>query len=309
MAGGKAAPGADLAREAAAARAAAWERAFAASQLPDFVRARLEDAGAGKTPWISTMTPSELRLSRSHGLLPIATVSGTICFQYGYSWTEGHASGWSAALERIRAEAIACGANAVVDVKMRTARAGLVGSMDFTLLGTAVRVGGLRPSPSPVIATVPALEFVRLLEAGITPVGLAVGACYDWLTDYNKTLSQGGYLNFRNQPLNTLGNFWEGIRRAAHARLREDVARQGSGVLAHTQFGELIKREGEDNAPDRYLGRHIVIGTVVDTRPGEGVPHGIRTVVDMRDDLSPLHRSSPRERNAYDQTNDEEGDI
>jgi uncharacterized protein YbjQ (UPF0145 family) len=308
LTGGGAAPASDAARQAAAARSAEWERALARSQLPAFVRSRLEEAGAGRTPWISTMTPSELRLARSHGLRPIATVSGTICFQFGYSWTEGHATGWGSAVDRIRAEAVACGANAVVDVKMRTARVGLAQSMDFTLVGTAVRLEGLEPSLAPVIATVPALEFVRLLEAGITPVGLAVGACYDWLTDLGKTYAQGGYMNFSNQPLNTLGNFWERIRRTAHARLREDVARQGAGVLAHTQFGEILKQEGGENMPDRYLGRHIVIGTVVDTRPGEGVPHDIRTVVDMRDDLSPLNRSWSRDRNAYD-TNDREGDI
>jgi uncharacterized protein YbjQ (UPF0145 family) len=307
LAGG-ASPGSDAARAATAARAAEWEIALARSQLPTFVRSRLEDARAGRTPWISTMTPSELRLARSHGLRPIATVSGTICFQFGYSWTEGHATGWGSAVDRIRAEAVACGANAVVDVKMRTARVGVARSMDFTLVGTAVRLEGLKPSPAPAIATVPALEFVRLLEAGITPVGLGVGACYDWLTDMSKTYAQGGYMSFGNQPLNTLGNFWERIRRAAHARLREDVARQGSGVLAHTQFSQLIKSEGEDNMPDRYLGRHIVIGTVVDTRPGEGVPHAIRTVVDMRDGVSPLNQSWSRERNAYD-TNDHEGDI
>jgi hypothetical protein len=272
---------------AAQARMAEWERAIDQGDLPSFVKERLGAAAAGKVPWLSTMTPAELLLARSHGLRPLATVSATCWYQYGYSWTEGHAAGWRTALERLRREAIACGANAVVDVKMKTVRLPVGSSMDYSLVGTAVRFERLGPSQDPVIAAVPALEFVRLLEAGVVPTGLAVGACYEWMPDYNG--SMGGYFGM-NQPLGSLSSFWERIRRMAHADLREDAQRQGNGVLAHTHFGQLIKQEG-DKQPDQYLGRHIVIGTVVQVERGQGVPHGIESVVDMRDDLSPLIRT------------------
>jgi hypothetical protein len=296
---------AQAAAQAAAERARAWEIGLTRGPLPAFVTDRLAEAGAGKRPWISTMTPVELLLSKTHGLRPLATVTGTCWYQYGRSWTEGHAEGWSLALQRIREEAVACGANAVVDVKLRTA-AGEGASMDFTLVGTAVRMLGLPPSPEPVIATVPAIEFVRLLEMGVVPTGLAVGARYDWLVDYNK--AYGGGWTWNNQPLSSLGSFWEQLRRSAHYDLKRDAARQGTGVLAHTQFGQLIKQEGGDNNPDRYLGRHIVIGTVVHTQPGTGVPHDITTVVDMRDELSPLINPSSSGHNAYE-TNEREGAI
>ncbi len=163
------------------ARAAAWEDALARQSLPPFVVDRLQNAAIGKQPWVATMSPAELLLAKSHGVKPIATVSGTCWFHYGWSWTEGHEEGWHHALNRIRREAIACGANAIVDVRMRTLRHSFGPSMDFTLIGTAIRVDGLKPSPDPIVATVPALEFVRLLEMGIVPVGIAVGARYDWL--------------------------------------------------------------------------------------------------------------------------------
>lgn len=290
---------------AAAARTAAWEVALGRDQLPDFVEARLKAASEGKTPWMSTMTPAELLILKSHRARPLATVSGTCWYQYGYSWTKGHADGWRMALARIKAEAVACGANAVVDVKMRTSRAMDASSMDYTLLGTAIRFSDLPPSPEPVIATVPALEFVRLLEAGIMPTGIAVGAHYEWLTDYNG--AYGGNLVWGNQPLSSLGNFWESIRRQAHQDLKNHAKQQGTGVLAHTHFGQIIKREVEKQ-PDQYLGRHIVIGTVVQTRPGDPIPHPIRTVVDMRDDLSPLVQTRPSHHNAY-ASNEREGSI
>ena len=299
-------PATDAAQAASKARQAAWESALTHGGLPPFVQARLEAAAAGRTPWIATMTPSELLLARSHGVRPVATVSGTCWYQYGRSWTEGHAAGWATALKRIKAEAVACGACAIVDVKMRTVQGADGPSMDFTLLGTAVRIASLPPTPDPVVATVPALEFVRLLEMGVVPVGLAVGARYDWFTDNGRLA--GGSGSWSNQPLTTLGRFWEKVRRAAHAELKRDVARQGTGVLAHTQFGQLIKREGDKDTPDRYLGRHIVIGTVVQTQTGDGVPHHIRTVVDMRDDLSPLLDAKSQGGGAYG-LNDQEGVI
>lgn len=304
LGGGSAAAGAAQAQ--ADARLAAWEAALAHGGLPAFVQARLESAGAGRTPWIATMTPSELLLARSHGVRPVATVSGTCWYQYGRSWTEGHAAGWASALHRIKAEAVACGASAIVDVKMRTVQGADGPSMDFTLLGTAVRIGDLPPSPDPVVATVPALEFVRLLEMGVVPVGLAVGARYDWLTDTWGRADGAG--SWTNQPLTSLSKFWERVRRAAHQELRKDVARQGTGVLAHTQFGQLLKQEGGEDNPARYLGRHIVIGTVVQTHARDGVPHHIRTVVDMRDDLSPLLGAKLQGGGAYG-LNDQEGVI
>jgi hypothetical protein len=275
---------------AAATRSAAWEASFQSGRPPDFVAARLADASSGRAPWLATMTPADLLLARSYGVRPISTVSGTCWFQYGRSWTEGHVTGWRTALQRLRAEAVACGANAVVDVKLRTAAGGVLSaSMDYTLIGTAVRISGLQPAPDPVVATVPALEFARLLQMGVVPCGLAVGAHYEWLTDYNN--SYGGSFNWNNQPLSTLSSFWEKVRRVAHAELRADTARQGAGVLAHTQFSQLLKQE-VDKQPVRYLGRHIVIGTVIEAGKSDRFPDDTRTVIDMRDGLSPLTRAT-----------------
>ncbi|WP_116089806.1 hypothetical protein [Sphingomonas crusticola] len=302
-----------------------WETAFEQGTLPQPVLERLADARAGRTPWVATMTPAELLTARSHGCRPIATVSGTCWYNFGYSWTEGHAAGWASALDRIRREAYAAGANAVVDVQMRTIRHRFGQSMDFTLLGTAIRVDGLPPSSDPVIATVPALEFVRLLEMGIVPTGIAVGARYEWLGNWRGGERWGGFAsgswtgsgvttqmqtNFfaGNQPLTELGRFWESIRRDAHADLRAHAAAMGNGVLAHTNFGQIIRQE-RDKQPPAYLGRHIVVGTVVDTPFGAPVPHGIEPVVDMRDS-DVLSRAAGHRHTIYsDNLSEGEGPI
>ena len=302
---------------AATARDRDWQAALADGRLPEPVLERLADARAGRMPWVATMTPAELLTARSHGCRPIATISGTCWYNFGYSWTEGHAEGWAYALDRIRREALAAGANAVVDVQMRTIRHRFGPSMDFTLLGTAIRIDGLPPSADPVIATVPALEFVQLLEMGIVPTGIAVGARYEWLggggVGWGRGRERSGYGNnwgnrwggqatqwqssifAGNQPLTELGGFWEG--RDAHADLRAHAATMGNGVLAHTHFGQIIRQE-RDKQPPAYLGRHIVVGTVVDTPFGAGVPHGVEPVLDMRDDLT-LRRSGVHRHNVY----------
>jgi len=263
------------------AAAARWDdlvESLRAGAVPAAIRRRLEGARAARLPWTATLTPAELLIAQRHGLRPIAAVSATCWLYYGWSWTEGHRQGWEAALRRLREEAKAAGANAVLDVKMRTVRLPVADSMDFTLIGTAVAVEGLPASPEPVIATVPALEFVKLIEADVVPSGIAVGTAYDVLMDlWGATqLALMG-----NVESTLLSQFWERLRRRAQAALRASAAGQGNGVLAHVNFSEMRVLPGDDNQPKRYLGRHIVVATTVDARRGDPLPHDIGMVVDM----------------------------
>jgi len=244
--------------------------------VPRLVHRRLADSKSGALPWVSTLTAPEMSLARSHGLKMLAPIAATCWMHYGFSWTEGHAQGWRNALSRLQAEAAALGANAVIDTRMVTVELEMENSMDYSLVGTAVRVEGLPPSNAPVISTVPALEFVQLLEAGIVPVGLAVGARFQWSNGPLDTAATGSW---RNQALKQTTAFWEKIRRHAHADLRADAARQGTGVLAQLQFSQLFKVENPE--PGRLLGRHIVIGTVVDCEEHATFHHPVEFVLDL----------------------------
>jgi hypothetical protein len=295
----------DEARQAAHERRIAdIENALRNNTVPAGTRARLEAARGGRLPWLATLTPAELMVVRSHGLKPIAAVSATCWMHYGWSWTEGHAQGWEAALRRLRGEAKAAGANAVLDVKMRTVPLNIEHSMDFTLVGTAVYVEGLPVSQDPIVATVPALEFVKLLEADVVATGIAIGAQYDWLNDWRGNASQtwGGNVESR-----ALSQFWETIRQRTHAELRRSAAAQGNGVLAHVNFGQLFEFEGGKDQPKRFLGRQIVIATTVDTRRGVPFPHRIRMVMDMHAGGTAL-TGHDRHHQSY-ASNDEEGAI
>ncbi|WP_051622441.1 heavy metal-binding domain-containing protein [Acidocella facilis] len=257
-------------------------------RIPRDTLARLTETVEGRKPWMATLTPAELRLARSHGLKPIAAISATCWLHYGWSWTLGHAQGWETALKRLADEARACGANAVLDVKMRTIPLDVDSSMDFSLTGTAVKLEGLPPSNDPIIATVPALEFVKLLEADVVPTGIAIGAHYEWLRDWRGYAANPSL--WFNVEASQLSGLWEIVRRKAHANLRETARPRGNGVLAHVNFSQIfeVERDYGQQKIKEYLARHIVVATTVDARRGTKLPHDVVMMVDMRDGFSPL---------------------
>ncbi len=297
-------PDAQARQDAHAQRQADILASLPTNAVPAATRQRLAEARAGRMPWVATLTPAELMIARSHGLRPVASVSATCWMHYGWSWTEGHAQGWGTALRRLREEAKAAGANAVLDVKMRTIPLAVPESMDFTLVGTAVTMEGLKPSDHPVVATVPALEFVKLLEADVVPTGIAVGAKYHWLTDWQGSARQSWMGNTESK---TLSQFWERVRRDAHGELKKNAHPQGNGVLAHVNFSQMFEFEDGEGKPKRYLGRHIVIATTVEATRGTPFPHDIGMAVDMHAGGTPLKGTVPHHQSYA--SNEQEGGI
>ncbi len=288
-------------RAAAEARQADILAAIANDTVPKSMRERLAGSRDGTSPWLATLSPAELLITRSHGIRPIAAVSATCWMHYGYSWTQGHEQGWNTALERLRDEARAAGANAVLDVKMRTIPMDVENSMDFSLVGTAVKIDGLPPSNDPIVATVPALEFVKLLEADIVPTGIAIGAVYEWMSDWRRStnLFWAG-----NTECNALSRLWESVRQPAHRQLRDNARKQGNGALAHVNFSQMFEREGD---PKQYLARYIVIATTVDIPKFKAISHDFQMVVDMHAGNTPL-TGTIRHHQSY-ASNEEEGAI
>ena len=292
-------------RAEAAARQADILNSLYRGTVPTRVRRRLEGAHSGKLPWMATLTPAELLAVRSHGIKPVASVSATCWLHHGWSWTEGHQQGWQTALRRLREEAVAAGANAVLDVKMRTVRLPVEDSMDFTLVGTAVRVADMPPSREPIVATVPTLEFVKLLEADVVPTGIAVGAAYEWLTDWLNNANQAWMGNIEAFELSQL---WDRVRCHSYSQLRQHAREQGNGVLAHIDFSQMFEVKRGDKQPKQYLGRHIVVATTVDARRGASFPHELKIVVDLHAGATPLVGTT-RHHQSYAVANEEEGAI
>jgi hypothetical protein len=183
---------------------------------------------------------------------------------------------------------------------MRTIPIGMENSMDFSLIGTAIKVDGLPPSEEPIVATVPALEFVKLLDADIVPTGIAIGAEFEWMSDWRGNTNNLIWAG--NTETKVLSELWERVRRQAHAQLRQSTRKQGNGALAHINFSQMFERD-VDKQPKQYLARHIVIATTVDARSapdwalrrwpqtnGEMLP-GSQMAVDLHSGKTPLKRT------------------
>ena len=195
-------------------------------------------------------------------------VSGNCWFHFGYSWTEGHRDGWRTAMARMQHEAGLMGAHAVVEVTLKTRESGdpdSRDSMDYSAVGTAVKIAGFPQGAMPLVATVSQLEFARLLEAGILPIGLAVGAHYEWMADpYGWADASQSYYN---QELEVLASFQMRVRKSAMDSLRAHARSQrGTGVLGRVQFTEMFREKGNSDEPTQYLCRHIAFGTVIQHR-------------------------------------------
>jgi hypothetical protein len=288
-----------------AARQADILRCLGSGEVPTAIQSRLQGARGGTLPWTATLTPAELLIVRQHGLRPVSTVSATCWLHYGWSWTLGHAEGWATALRRLKEEAYVAGANAVLDVKMRTIPFGVSDSMDFSLVGTAIHIESLPPSDDPIVATVPALEFVKLVEADVVPTGIAIGAHYEWLTDWQNSARMAWRGNIESPQLS---NLWKDVRDRAHQDLRANARPQGNGVLAHLNFSQSFEREDPNRSNRKqYLARHIVVATTVDARRGVAFPHDFKMVVDLHAGRTPL-TGTTRHHQSY-QSNESEGAI
>jgi hypothetical protein len=188
---------------------------------------------------------------------------------------------WKKALARLQSEAKACGAHAVVDVRFHKSGLGRR-YVDDRLTGTAIRIENMPGSTDPVIATVSMTEFILLLQAGIVPIGVAIGASYQSYRPRMKALDYlKRFYGFSSNRLDGLSRFWESVQRKAFEKASSDAVQQGGSVLANSLRSVL-------RHPDAYTGRCIVLGTIVDTGPSGIMPHTIRTVIDMRDDGSPF---------------------
>ncbi|WP_308390098.1 heavy metal-binding domain-containing protein [Acidithiobacillus sp. AMEEHan] len=281
---------------AAQQRAAEWQMALQQRRLPSFVQERLRNTAAGQRPWIQSGPVAALLMERSHGIHPLGMVGGNCWYHFGFSWTQGHYEGWHQAIDRLRLEAVAMGANAVLNVDMRV-RHGDGEDMDYALMGTAVRIQDLPPAWEPAVATVSSLEFVRLLEEGVVPVGIAIGAEYDWYQPWGGTVldqaSQAAPFATRywNMEIPDLSSFQENVRRRALYNLREDGRKLGAGVLAHTQYSQLFRVNNEQG--EGFLCRHIAIGTAVSYEPSRAPQHELLPTVSLG---GPLHSFRPHRK-------------
>lgn len=211
---------------------------LASGQLPLEAQRRLSQETGANALFATDLSVDEFLLIHSDGYEAAGQVMGSSIYHVGLQYvsytrgelltiTRAHMQARSLAMGRMEQEAKALGAHVVIGVRLTT-RAYEWGPdlLEFTAIGTAVRIRGVPPPEHPILSDLSGEDFWTLLRAGYAPRGLAMGFCAFAIWG-----SQGLY-SYRNQELTDFSAGVYQARSLAMQRLGQDVRQLGaSGVV------------------------------------------------------------------------------
>ncbi len=154
---------------------------------------QLTSKKSGKPFFTSDLSTNEYFLARQAGCDPIGLVMGSSFYQVGFyrnfwgyrnktgeveALTQAQLAARELAVSRLQQEAAMMGAHGVIGVRLKQRRKGWgVGMVEFTAIGTAIRIPGQPPTNQPFTSDLSGQEFWQLRQAGYQPKGLVFGAC------------------------------------------------------------------------------------------------------------------------------------
>ncbi|BAY20516.1 hypothetical protein NIES2100_02580 [Calothrix sp. NIES-2100] len=221
---------------------------------------------SGKSFFTSDLSTNEYLLTREAGCEPIGLVMGTSFYKvgfYGYFWgyrnrtgevealTQAQIAVRELAVSRMQAEAAMLGAHGIIGVRLHQRRQVWgIGMVEFTAIGTAIRIPNRPPTNKPFTSDLSGQEFWQLRQAGYWPKGLVFGACSYYVhsdrttralmnnSAWNRLFGQGR----RNQELTQFTQGFQDARELALMRLSAEISQlsaQGA-VGMHIEKSEEI---------------------------------------------------------------------
>jgi uncharacterized protein YbjQ (UPF0145 family) len=181
------------------------------------------------------------------------------------------------AIERLRDEAVAAGADAVVGLTIRrTERSWTTALIEFVATGTAVRSTGpaLATDAGPALSNLSGQDVAKLVRHGIRPVGIAGGSAvvYVGASGRQRRSSTGMMTSRINQEL---PDFTQGVYEV-RSRVMEQVTRQAAALGADGVVGVAFDRRGSQRDHEANGARTVdviiemhVIGTAIVETEGE----------------------------------------
>jgi uncharacterized protein YbjQ (UPF0145 family) len=228
-----------------------------------------------KAFFTSDLSANEYLLTKQAGCEPIGLVMGTSFFKVGFFGyfrngrrhsgelevlTAAQRQARENALVRLQAEAAQLAAHGVIGVRLqRRGKGWIPGLIEFTAIGTAIRIPGWPPTKTPFTSHLSGQEFWALRQAGYWPKGLVVGACT--------------YYIHSDQTTNTIVNA-TGLQRIwGNARRNQEVVQYSQGFAEareiaasrlQNQIQELAGRAltGQSQSPQSVQSNHSRIGSV-----------------------------------------------
>jgi uncharacterized protein YbjQ (UPF0145 family) len=223
--------------------------------------------------WGSALTSGEFAAIRSAGFEPVGQVFGAAVFTAGSASGSGCPGSFGplvqamyqardVAIGRMSAECAELGGHGVVGVRVSRGSF-LLGGVEFTAIGTAVRAPGAELGRrEPFTSDVSGQDFAKLIMAGWVPAGLALGVSIGLRHDDRTTTRQARW----GSPNAEVAGWTELVSEARHeARrlLESDVSRLGGeGVVV----ADMQLRVRERDCPVE-VGRHdhVVEATLIGT--------------------------------------------
>jgi uncharacterized protein YbjQ (UPF0145 family) len=235
----------------------------------------------------SELAVNEFALLHKTGIRPLTQVMGSSIFQRGYAnlpkyaWTKGTArrsqqyinysqastftreltsvshafnASRARALSRLRQEAELAGADAVVGVHIRAASHGWAadGTIEYTAIGTAVRLPDHLRTGETVITDLSGQEFWQLTQAGYRPVGVvadttvvyvAAGPSQSWLSSYSNRSGAGR----DNRELRDFSKGFYDAREIAMRHVSDQAKKLNADGIVGVQFVDHVReREYHD---------------------------------------------------------------
>lgn len=286
----------------------ATQRALEQGQIPYRARHRLEmQRQSGSDFFTSDLSCREYLLTQEAGYQPLGLVMGTAFCQVSffgffrsYRTTTGELTAISAAqlmareraVARLQQEAALLGANGVIGVRLkRNQESWHQRTMEFTAVGTAIRIPNRDPDPQPFTSDLSGQEFWQLHQAGYYPRGLVFGVCSyyvhtDWST---RSLTRGGLFgpgSSQNQEIQSYTQGFQTARHLAMERLKTDLQkhRATGAVGMKIEMGvEDIEYEINDVTYHDLLAHFVAVGTSIspDPMPVESASKSPLTIYDL----------------------------
>ena len=272
-------------------RAAESERRLAAGGLPLAASERLAALaaeGGAAAAFGSDLGVAEYALLERLGIAPVTLVMGSSIYHVGWqggfafmageiaTLSDGYNECRRVALGRLLEEAQACGADAVVGLRITQGTHDWApGATEFIAVGTAVRLPAAMKGSGTVLTDLSGQDYWKLCSAGLRPVGIAAHTSVHYVpASWQTQMAQGGGMysgGWRNQELS---DFTQGVYAARETAMGylTAQARQlgGDGVvgvqLEQRSHGHRVAGLGYER--EDLIVTFNVIGTVIREEPG-----------------------------------------
>ncbi len=264
--------------------------AIEAGDITPGARRRLRELSDSRASFTSDLSTADFALCQQLGLRPLAQVMGSSIYQMGYQglgWGAGSYAGAyqagggvvaemdtlsyaynearSRALVRLKHEATAVGADAVVGVDVRIGardygEAAGSNVIEYSVIGTAVARnsdavrGAATQQRSPVLTELGVADYVKLISAGIEPAGI-VGASSAFYSRYSYAFSTDG-----------VGSMLAGLGIPAPASSTMGMAQANFELTRFTQaiYSARAQATGAIRQQAQQLGASGIVGVRID---------------------------------------------